>query len=443
MANKENKDIVEDFVSKLKGYEMPYRAGAWEEFAKKTAPVKPVVKTNWKYWSAAAAVLLISSAAYLFWPSAEQPDSSIAYNSQSAPAAAQKQESSSDTASRPADEGRVSSDFDLFSQPEILAQLDDKASSKARNLSISAESSEMIDALAESVNSSRLRPMPAATDIPLEVDRSNQVEHDAGSTTATLTQSIAAKAEAKSFKKFAQEQEIISVVKKNNAAAVKKWELGAYVAPSRSAEQFNMGGGLSLSYQLSDRVSVRSGLSVQNYDGGLMKTAPNMGQRASNSVVEGSDMIVHSPLAAKGNVKELTGVSSQLVTIDIPVDIKYKFAGGLYATAGVAYSNIVSQNRQNHYINNIGTETFSQGFVADSKVANAAVAAKTSTETSREGLVENQNFGGFANFSLGKKMPVSKSFSLSVEPFVKVPIGSLRSTDMNYTNGGIRIVTSF
>jgi len=47
------------------------------------------------------------------------------------------------------------------------------------------------------------------------------------------------------------------------------------------------------------------------------------------------------------------------------------------------------------------------------------------------------------NFSIGKEMRVNKRMNLSVEPYVKLPVGSFKQADMNYTNGGIRIITNF
>ncbi|HLS38996.1 MAG TPA: hypothetical protein VK023_12080, partial [Sphingobacterium bovisgrunnientis] len=82
----------------------------------------------------------------------------------------------------------------------------------------------------------------------------------------------------------------------------------------------------------------------------------------------------------------------------------------------------------------------------ESLIPNAAQSlnkTKVKTVKSLQDNVNPKGFSGFANFSLGKKVNMNRKMSLSVEPFVKVPLGQFRKSDLDYTNSGIRIITTF
>src|SRR5690606_26988837 len=64
-------------------------------------------------------------------------------------------------------------------------------------------------------------------------------------------------------------------------------------------------------------------------------------------------------------------------------------------------------------------------------------------ELSEETPYQGKNFTGFFNLSVGYQLPVLKKLNLAVEPYIKVPIGSLSEQDMDLSNGGLKIITTF
>ena len=96
-----------------------------------------------------------------------------------------------------------------------------------------------------------------------------------------------------------------------------------------------------------------------------------------------------------------------------------------------------------YFIENANADLFEKGLPTTSKEMNDAVQPVTRKVKTDEENVNTNNFGGFVNFSIGKEMRVNKRLNLSVEPYVKLPVGSFKRADMNYTNGGIRIITNF
>lgn len=118
-------------------------------------------------------------------------------------------------------------------------------------------------------------------------------------------------------------------------------------------------------------------------------------------------------------------------------------AQGFYISSGITYAAILQQNRYAHYIENVNKDLFQDGLPENQgEVQQATQQISRSIKTEDENVRSNQ-FGGFVNFSLGKKVKLNKGISLSVEPYMKLPVGSFQRADMNYTNGGIRIITNF
>lgn len=139
-----------------------------------------------------------------------------------------------------------------------------------------------------------------------------------------------------------------------------------------------------------------------------------------------------------------TAVSGSVLTLDIPVEMKYAITRNLYTTAGVSMVSVLQQERLNHYVENINGNTFA------GKNANGVGAAESNniqavnkTVKSNEQNVETNGFNGFINLSIGRKLPIKKTFSISVEPFYRLPLGQFKNSDVNYSNGGIKVITNF
>jgi len=91
----------------------------------------------------------------------------------------------------------------------------------------------------------------------------------------------------------------------------------------------------------------------------------------------------------------------------------------------------------------VNKETFTDGYPENKQQAEETVKPITKSVESMENNVNTNGFSGFVNFSLGKEVKMNKRVGISVEPYLKIPVGQYRRADMDYTNGGIRIMTSF
>lgn len=220
-----------------------------------------------------------------------------------------------------------------------------------------------------------------------------------------------------------------------------KLALGAFLSPTSTDNKVDLGGGLLLAYQLTDKLALRTGAAFNQYEVGILPSKisgkKNIHDRPQDSPVS-SDM----PYRVTASLPNINAVTGKVQTLDIPLEVEYKLSKQFYTSVGVSYAAVLSQERFNHYqeladplmfstTSDTGKPTNEEIKVVDKKIA------------SNEGNVETNGFGGFINLSIGRKTNISKTFKMSVEPYVKFPVGQFKRADMNYTNGGIKIITNF
>src|SRR5690606_7542837 len=227
-----------------------------------------------------------------------------------------------------------------------------------------------------------------------------------------------------------------------------KFQLGIFVSPNSTNEQFNFGGGVLVNYQLSKNLSIRTGLAFNKYEASQMRdpvTSPEMQVRTNlnTSQMPTSDGAIQAKVSNALILPNVNAITGNVQALEVPLDLKLNVAQGFYISSGITYAAILQQNRYAHYIENVNKDLFQDGLPENQgEVQQATQQISRSIKTEDENVRSNQ-FGGFANFSLGKEVKLNKGISLSVEPYVKLPVGSFQRADMNYTNGGIRIITNF
>ena len=227
-----------------------------------------------------------------------------------------------------------------------------------------------------------------------------------------------------------------------------KFNLGLVVSPSSTDQKMNFGGGLMLSYNVTKKLSVRTGASFQQYEVGALRDPAQVASMEVAAVPErplqtdmpvlSSAMMARMPLIP--NVNSVTGM---VRTVDIPVEAKYAFYKGFYAGVGVSYAAVLDQRRFAQYIENVSANPYVAGLPSNESELRAAVQPVLRTMESANENVNSSGFGGFVNMSVGKEVKIRRGPSVSLEPYVKLPVGNFRRADMNYTNGGIRVITNF
>lgn len=448
MAKEKNKELIDHIVDKMKAHELPYSEGAWEKFASHDVSLVSKKQTNWKYWSAAAAVLLFASASFLYLNQSAVNHGAIVANL--------PVETKLDTDKLTVETNTVETNKDdtpILKLDHSPKQLIDASSGQRSIVKDKIEHAiASIDHLLEATtqiftdNDVKQEPVDMTSKSGnelVEVKKQEVKNNNLAQNTNTVRK------EGEGNSSIAQKLEKLGSIfnlnsdKHDFASAIKKWEVGAFVAPSSTVDKMSMGGGLSLAYQITDKISIRSGVSMQQYGAGVDRQnnlgAVQSAGMAFNDAVSNSPVMKNneSLLLARQTVdKELSAVNNKLLTIDIPVDVRYHVSKSFYTSVGVSYVGVLDQTQENYFVNGINENTSANNGQAVSSPENVK-------QTFKGSAVNTNDFNGFVNLSIGKKMTVGKKLSIAVEPFVKLPVGGLKSTDFNYTNGGLKVVTSF
>lgn len=446
MTKEKDKELIDDIVDKMKAHELPYLEGAWEKFASDHTTLVSKKQVNWKYWSAAAAVLCIAGASFLYLRHLPQEDLPGVAHLKITEKLVQQKDDLDTTIDSPTwsfsdpQKNRTEANSNSTDQSPVrtIGHDEHHMLTAGHDLSFSTPTFNDHDQRNDFID-----PQPSTIKEVVETKREGVKDHN-------LVTNSSVNNTNESTRSIAEKLESLGSLYPGNAAkhdfasAIKKWEIGAFVSPSSTVDKMSLGGGLSLAYQVTDKISIRSGVSMQQYGAGANRqdnlSAVQSANISYNAVVSNNSIVRHdeSLLLAKQQApnKELSAVNNKLLTIDIPVDVRYHVTKSFYTSVGVSYIGVLDQTQENYFVNGINENT-----AADN--GNAVYAPENMKQSFKGNAVNTNEFNGFVNFSVGKKMQVGKKLSVAVEPFVKLPVGGLKSTDFNYTNGGLKVVTSF
>ncbi|PRD56259.1 outer membrane beta-barrel protein [Sphingobacterium gobiense] len=248
---------------------------------------------------------------------------------------------------------------------------------------------------------------------------------------------------------FAYQSETARHLSPKKLRLTERFELGAFVSPSTTDRSFDLGGGLVLAYRFNDKLAIRTGASFNQYEVGMLQSHVQEVEeeiRRAEAPIKDADQVIskQASMLRTDNffVPNLNAVTGKVQTLDIPLEIRYTLTRQLYATGGISYAAVLSQERFDHYEQSAGIPTYSSASDSDMPTENLVSTVET-TRKSDDQNINTNGFGGFINFSVGRRANIGKTMKISVEPFVKFPVGQFKRADMNYTNGGIRIMTSF
>ena len=435
----EHNELIHQLAERLRNHKVPYKDGAWEHFA---ATYGKRRRRLWPYWSAAAAVLLVSVCSYWFIRQSTEV--------QAPPQMAQQ--SAVQQSARPFEYGgNLSDDADpeaagpeegavpAVSPTHNAAVEQHRADVAQQTLPVTPavvrEEALVADTEANPVSTPDPEPQRLAASAGPEAE----LERPIDSTPSDLVFNDGRDVSSDTY---------ASGPTPKSGGSMEKWDLGLMVSPSLTSETVNIGGGLTVAYRISDKFSIGSGIAVAQL--GLGENAgyrPGYASRQSDLSAAPTDPSGDYPVFnGKSEValdyKREVSLTSSVVTLDIPLDIRYEVAKGFYTSVGVSYVTVLNEQRTGHYIDKINTNTFTNG-----SSTGADRLAPTEFVYSSEKIpakpLRGNGYAGFMNFSVGKKLPISGKLFLSVEPYFKLPIGRLSKEEMDFTNGGIRIVTGF
>ena len=412
-----NKDITEHIAKMLKEHSLPYEEGAWERFKDFEATKKRKL-VLWPYFSgAAAAVIILAMSLFLIIGKDDGNNQQIA-----------KQEIIKDIIEIPngksTDNNKITNSESLISTP--APSMEFVAAPRNRQIANPAIADVLVESSSSDVEEAELNRM----------DPSSAEESEPA--TSTSTQSIASNVR-KPNQRESSAQEFFNGIKgieqDADVLSTKKWDFSVELSPNIKDNDINFGGGFAIAYNLNDRISIGSGVSYMQLDA----------QRGPNGIDIPSEF---SKLAgSRNNNKSLSTISTSLVGLDFPINLKLNIGSAMYANAGVSLFSVLNESRYNNFEERIAVTSLASPNTSPSasKSESNGVEAQTlhSQEVSVSSPYEGKNFTGFLNFSVGYKLPFIPKINLAVEPYVKIPIGSLSDQDMDLSNGGFKIKASF
>ena len=448
-----NKDLIEDIKAKLKdAQELPYREGAWEKFAGQQVRYKDRKVVLFRRVASIAAVGLAVLGVSLFVFNSQQLD----FHNETKLAQSNGNTVDNDSkviAGNPLIENHLSSKSASIvgkdsHNPNINKNKSDKHTIRAVslasispvedvNLDLALMQSEQASLSIGSLNSVEPKVLPIFHTTKEETSYPTLV---LPKVTTLASQTISARLSNITADQVGQSQKM---------ALGEKFQLGLYISPNRTSDQFDVGAGFLVSYALTKKISLRTGTSYNSYAVGVMKNPMesasvervNLESAYNNSVVLGDKTNLYN--SQQIILPNINAVMGKIQAIEVPLDISYQFNKGFYSSAGVSYSAIVKQVREAQYLDNVGMLSLQDNESLIPAAAKSFNKVQVKTIKSLEQNVNPNGFSGFANFSIGKKVNVNNKFSLSLEPYVKVPLGQFRNSDLDYTNSGIRIITTF
>jgi hypothetical protein len=435
MKSENHQDIIKEIADRLREHSLPYKEGAWERF-KEVEKKKPRYLVLLPYLSAAAAILI---AIILFL----KPEENKVIINELVEQRIDRNEIEKN--SKRIEKERVENLQARVVRPKEVARLASKIEVRNQLVKDDKLSRQAIIQVLEDEKVVKPTSIESAHVAEVKVTNSNPL-----ATNTTPIESPLASSKAKEKKNSVEFIErLLNIEEKEglitNKITDKKWSVGIDVSPNvSSSRQVNMGGGVAFAYSVSPKISFSSGVSYLQLDAQQMPHAPSRG--GSMSMDSPSyPSIGLSPqkgvnLASGTRVKTLNKSEANLIGLDIPLTINYHVSKNFYASAGVSVFNVLNEERINQYENQ-EVEVLYKG--ADNKTPEPMYRTFYSTEVVSEKLYEGKNLSGFFNFSVGYSIPVSKKVGLSIEPFLKITMGSMGEEDMNLRNGGIKIGTRF
>lgn len=449
-----NKELIDLIRERLKNAEeLPYKEGAWEAYKAKYEPTRKVRHLA-PLW-VAAAVAALAGFTFLFhdWSDSTEPMSVVETG-----------------------QGNVKSvpmtDDEVTGKPLIIEETDRLASASVQNNEASEQLSTYPHNVAPQTERFYNQPRLAMQEMA-ELDRvaiqSLDIAHlgnvpvltkeiktpdlmvfrDDSKPVAVLAWDDDLIAGQQIDPNFAYQNEAARHLSPKKLRLTDRFELGAFVSPSTTDRSFDLGGGLVFAYRFNDKLAIRTGASFNQYEVGMLKShVQEVGEEKAQEAapIKNTDKVISKEASTLRTdnffIPNLNAVTGKVQTLDIPLEIRYNVTKQFYATGGVSYAAVLSQERFDHYEESARILTYSSASDSEKPAQNTVTTVETTVKSNDENINTN-GFGGFVNFSVGKRTNIGKTMKVSVEPFVKFPVGQFRRADMNYTNGGIRIITSF
>ncbi len=434
--HKKDEELIAHIKQSLKTHEEVYQIGAWEKFNERQQTKKRPI-----FWltrlSGAAAILAICFS--LIWYNTNSPQ-----NEQLTKGKATKDNLSPQDQSPIANTDGVESPVIAQSSAVANTQLamENSSTNKDVNPMNSPNQSELIAA-------SQMAVAPKNAQVAVNSDAvMPNVAQNAILSPQINPEQVIAKADEKPKADIidflaSETQKSDGKIDKLATNKKQKWDLGLMLAPSfGNTRELNVGYGVSMAYNFSDRLSLSSGIAYNK-----MNASKNLPTTIGSSSI------------LLGNSKSLEMINEEVTGLDIPLELKYNINKNMYANVGVSGFAVLNQSRRNTFVetvvikNNVtssggtganGASSSTDGLnESKGQFANSYLVNQRTTETASGSAIEDLNYIGFYNLSFGYTKKVYKNHALSIEPFVKLPIKGVTQDNLRLVGTGVRLKVGF
>ena len=477
----EEQDIIRMLSDKLRESEQPYKEGAWERFVAKQQmvadaqraadkPATPIARTPVRSlirpWMGVAAAILISIGAGWFYytgqntPLSNQKDkaqtaqNSLPITGNTVPAAAgnkstttnaqatAKHTGAANTGSGSIADGVLNRQGSLATINNINQSINQSLNQPTRNYNNSIIALTPVDiagvgtaaqqtpsipqSLVHGGSGGQLKITPAP--LPSYMDLAN--ENTPGQERPTASSALAATQPQKPTKgvdhqalqqpnQHFDDQGYYALNEEHQG----KWDMGVMFVPGLSNDaKLNMGYGVSVGYQVNNRISLNSGVAYTALNG-------------SKVVDPGSTLV--------SGGRALSSIDARVTGLNVPLEIRYHLNDKIYFGTGVSALAVLDDKVESKYaLAEVQSSAFEarNGHPLKPNALQSLAANIPTKEAIPEKQVGAKDFAGYINFTFGLKQPLNKTKSLSIEPFVSVPMSNhLFNQNIKMTDGGIRI----
>lgn len=192
---------------------------------------------------------------------------------------------------------------------------------------------------------------------------------------------------------------------------------------SGSAGQLNAGAGITSDIKLTKNLVLSTGITIAqnslNYSSQFPGQSIHTGYLPQiNSFATASISGLYS--AANFSIPVLKNYNAQLVSLDIPVDLKYKFSQSIfssYVAVGLSSGTFINESYNSQYSN----------------AGNNATSAQTNTNS-----FNNFYFAKMLNVAVGLGYPIGKNH-LIIEPFLRYPLDGLGAQQIRFGSTGVNL----
>ncbi len=429
----EHNELIHQLAERLRNHTVPYKEGAWERF--RAAHGRPRRKL-WPYWSAAAVLLATLGSYWIIRHSNETLMPPQIVQQDAEPSSVVPSEHESDIYESDILDG---ADTEVVVDQPVLPA---NNRGRERQQRPDAEERLLAGSVAEVREEVAVEDTGSARGIMEQTAPPAVVAVDTSSTLNVEPHRLAVAIEPEGLEQLVNDTRSATDARTSPkpSSAIGKWDLGLVVSPSLTSEAINMGGGVAVAYRISDRFAIGSGISVAQ-----LGVGENPNHQPQYDALPNSPSVsdyFNGRAESALNYRREVSLTSSVVTLDVPLDLRFDVAKGFYTSVGVSYVAILNEQRTSHVVDQINKNTFASGNSSITERLTSTEFVYSSEKIPAKPLRGN-GYAGFMNFSLGKRLPISGKLFLSVEPYFKLPIGRLSKEEMDFTNGGIRIVTGF